>query len=133
MWGRHNHFYQRTHLFKFLQEVPAVRVLRYETLRNDLDSLLRLHGLEPLKADEFKRDPGFVTPGKPETHWLDYYSEDEIQAVYEMFKAELMQLGYDHEGTFRRGVSSPDGRALHVFPDWQGDRPLLERLRERGM
>lgn len=85
-----------TSLFWFLQEVWDVRVWRYESLRMELDVMLKWSLGAPLAPEEFPHLEEHKTSGKPrgDRAYRSKYTEAQRAAVEEVFSQEMEDFGY---------------------------------------
>ena len=95
MWQHQPHFHNAGRLFRFWQEVPDVKLMRYECLRDDLDRMLRrtfgdAYGLQP---GELEWRENYRTKGKP-ADVMDALGAVGVRAVKAIFAAEMAELGY---------------------------------------
>lgn len=91
--GQPKFFLARNRLFRFVWELPDPVILRYESIREDFDGMLRRFGFGPLEPWEFPWNPAHKTSGKP-TDWWNYWEEDAIRWVEDVMGEELEALGY---------------------------------------
>lgn len=84
-------------LFPAFHEVPGCRVLRFETLRDDLSAMLEEHHLRPLADDEFRREKSDTqTVGKPEGGYRGNLSDALVEWISERYAVEMKRFGYTY-------------------------------------
>ena len=89
----------RSRLWRFLWETDVLpgcsrQILRFESLRTDLDRFLGQLGRTPTREEEWAVLRG-RTPGKPTDGWQESYTDDGRQWVDRVFQKEKARLGYE--------------------------------------
>jgi len=67
---------------------PGVRLLRFESLQDDVNELLREKDLGPVELPWI----GFTKPPGP---WADHYDSESYEIVDQSLGAEILALGYE--------------------------------------
>lgn len=85
---QNRYWYRPGSIYRFL-EVPGIRVLRYETLQDDLDALFMELGLEPVEL-------GIVGASEERggRHYREFYDDMSAAFVAWCFRPEIEKLGY---------------------------------------
>lgn len=110
MWHQPKVFTARNKLFRYAWELPRARIMRYETVRDDFDKMLRTFNLGGLRPWEFQWDPSHKSAKKPRD-WWNFWETSAIQWVEDEMEGELKRFGYSFPRD-RVGKSFKE-----VFPD----------------
>lgn len=97
---KHPALYRNQHiLFPAFFEISTCKELRFAHLRDDLDGMLREHGLNPLREDEFHREQSIhQTKAKPKgERYQDYLTPACRYWAEETFRTEMKRFGYRWE------------------------------------
>ena len=85
---QNRYWYRPGSIFRFL-EVPGVRVLRFETLQDDLDEWFLELGLEPVALEMVGESE--ERAGRP---YREFYNDLSAGFVAWCFRPEILKLGY---------------------------------------
>lgn len=115
MWGRVPHFHNARRFFRFVQEVPRLRLWYFEDQRDHLQGFINHHAppsekpwehpWPPFEDADYPEvpDSGFITNGKPSPGglpWQEFYTPETRAWVEDWFGEEMEELGYTFEGRF---------------------------------
>jgi hypothetical protein len=97
--SKNQYYFRPGRMFWFLEQVPDIIVLRYESLAADLNALLTVHGLPKVEIPKVG-----VSYGRKGRHYREYFGGHEAQFIHWCFKPEILELGYFFDGHTNQGV-----------------------------
>jgi len=90
--SKNRYYFRAGTLWWFLDLVPGIVPLRYESLEADLNALLKIHGLPAVNIPVVG-----VSEERGHRHYREYYDEHTREFVRWCFLREIDRLGYDFD------------------------------------